>query len=90
MEVENLNDGCSAVSSAILKILGTLSDFEGDFDPALPTKFPSLVKATLEKDVVVEESNPVVDDEKSEKIVMASTEMSSTESAQTKKYLSLM
>ncbi len=85
METEDIDDGCSSVNSATSKILGTLSDIEGDFDLALPTEFPFPVKATLEKDVVVEQSNPVVGDGKSEKIVPASTEKSSTESTEASK-----
>lgn len=73
------------MGSATSNILGTHSYFEGDIDPDLPTEFPSIIKATPEKDVVIDEAKTVADEGNSEKILLVQTEKSSMESAEASK-----
>ncbi len=63
------------MSLASSKILGTHSDVDEDFDLELPTVFLSPVKATPEKDVVVDETITIADNGNS-------MEKSSTNSAE--------
>ncbi len=83
-DTDDIDDGCSSVSLATSKILGTHSDSDWEFVPDLSAEFPSLVKATPEKNVVVDESINISDDGNSAetKIVHVSKEKSSTESTE--------
>ncbi len=50
----DLDDGSTSVSSASSRILATHSDVDKDFYPDLTKVFPSPVKVTPEKDVVID------------------------------------
>ncbi len=83
-EADELNDdGASSVSSTRTNMLHVDSDDGGDFDPDLPTDYKPQVQANLEKELVIEETKPEVDEGKSEKIVPVSTVKTGTESAET-------
>ncbi len=63
----------------------TLSDDDNDFNQDIPTKYKFQVKANPEKELVVEEAKPEVDEWRPEKIVALLTKKSTTESTEVSK-----